>query len=78
MLIDNELKEIFESLFKIDKSKLTEKTSIDDIEEWDSLEHIKLILEIEEKYNIKFDLDVIPHLTIISKIQDEIDKVKKR
>lgn len=77
MQIDNELKEIFESLFKMDNSKITENMSNEDIEEWDSLEHIKLILEIEAKYNIKFDLDVIPQLTVIGKIQNEINKIKK-
>lgn len=77
MQIDNELKEIFKNLFKINENSITENTSSDDIEEWDSLEHIKLILEIEMEYKIKFNLDAIPQLTNVGKIQEELNKSKK-
>lgn len=61
MNVNMERKEIFEKLNEIfcdvldlDGVELTDLTSADDIEEWDSLSHIQLIVAIEKKFNIKF------------------------
>ncbi len=35
---------------------------VDVIEEWDSLSHIKLIIELEKEFDISIDPDVIPSL----------------
>lgn len=51
-------------------------TSKDSIEEWDSLEHLKLILEVESKFGIKFSLEVIPNITSVNAIKEEIEKLK--
>jgi acyl carrier protein len=32
---------------------ITEKSSVDNVEDWDSLHHIKLITEIEKEFKIK-------------------------
>lgn len=53
--IFNKLNEIFEDVLDLDETpKLTDTTSADDIEEWDSLSHIQLIVAIEKAFKIKF------------------------
>lgn len=53
--IFNKLNKIFEDVLDLDKTpKLTDTTSADDIEEWDSLSHIQLIVAIEKAFKIKF------------------------
>jgi acyl carrier protein len=74
MNLDPKLQELIADFFGKDKTDITINSSKDNIEEWDSLEHIKLVLEIEEKYNFKFSLDVIPNLTSVNAMQEELKK----
>lgn len=53
MDIIKELQEIFREIFD-DEVIISNKTTADDIEDWDSLTHMQLIVEIEKKYHIKF------------------------
>lgn len=43
------MQEIFE-----DVQNITEDTTADDIEDWDSIGHVYLIAEIEDEFHIKF------------------------
>jgi len=52
--IIKELTPIFEDLFDEEDLVLTEKTTADDIEDWDSLTHVHLIVLIENHYSVKF------------------------
>ncbi len=45
---------IMEDVFDIDGLVVTPETSAADLEEWDSLSHIRLIVAIERKFKIKF------------------------
>lgn len=46
--------EIFRDVLENDDIDLTNETTADDIEEWDSLTHIQLIVAVERHYGIKF------------------------
>ena len=48
------MNEIFIDVLDLDELELTDETSANDIEEWDSLSHIQLIVAIEKAFRIKF------------------------
>ncbi len=52
--IFDQLNEIFIDVLDLDECNLTDETSANDIEEWDSLSHIQLIVAIEKKFKFKF------------------------
>lgn len=60
--IINDLEVIFQDIFDDESIVLTESTNSDDIEDWDSLEQINLLVAIEKKYSIKFKLDDVAKL----------------
>jgi|WetSurMetagenome_2_1015567.scaffolds.fasta_scaffold1200070_1 acyl carrier protein len=74
MNLDPKLRSLIAEFFNKSIADVNIDSSKDDIEEWDSLEHIKLVLEIEEKCNVKFSLDIIPNLTSVKAIQEELNK----
>lgn len=46
--------EIFIDILDKEDIELTDQTTANDIEEWDSLAHIRLVVAIEKKFNIHF------------------------
>jgi acyl carrier protein len=52
--IYSRLAEIFRNLFDEDSLQLTPGLSAKDIDGWDSLTHIRLILTIEKAFKVKF------------------------
>lgn len=74
--IYKELTNIFIDIFDDDTIILDDKTTAQDIEDWDSLEQANIIVAIEELYKIKFDLDEVLDLKNVGQIVDIIiDKV---
>ena len=51
--IENKLKHVFQNVFEDSKIEIRNDLSAKDVDNWDSLTHMILISEIEEKFNIK-------------------------
>jgi len=45
---------IFKDILDINEINLTNETTAEDVENWDSLSHINLIVAIEKNFNISF------------------------
>ena len=52
--IHNRLQEIFRDVFDDDAIVLTDDLSAKDIDGWDSLQHINLIIAVEKRFGIRF------------------------
>lgn len=70
-----ELEVIFRDIFDNDDIVLTDATNSDDIEDWDSLEQINLLVAIEKKFNLKFKLDEVSNLANVGDMVSLIEKL---
>lgn len=50
----SEVQDIMRDVFDLDDLVITPDTSAEDVEEWDSLSHVRLIVAIERKFKFKF------------------------
>ena len=48
------LQVIFRDVLDNEDIELNDQTTADDVEEWDSLSHVQLVVAIEKDFNIKF------------------------
>lgn len=54
-----ELTDIFRNNFDDDSIELSDDTASDDIEGWDSMEQVNLLIIIQERFKIKFNIEQI-------------------
>ncbi len=53
------LNKVFRDVFDDDSITVNPKTTANDIEDWDSLEHITLIAAVEKEFKMKFKMGEI-------------------
>jgi acyl carrier protein len=52
--LQSDLQKVFRRVFDDDDLTISDSTSADDIDGWDSMAHINLIIAIENQFKIKF------------------------
>lgn len=64
-----EVRKILEEIFRINGTDITPETKMEDIDSWDSLTHMEMIVELEDMFGIEFTADEIMEMTIVGKIE---------
>ena len=68
------VEEIFREELELDDLVLTDETTADDVEEWDSLSHVQLVAAMEEAFGIEFKSREILSWENIGDLIDSIEK----
>jgi acyl carrier protein len=66
------LTEVFIDVFDDEDIKLNDNTTSDDIEDWDSLEHVNLIVAIEKEFGMKFTMGEVTGMKNVGAMVDII------
>ena len=68
MVLDQRLRRVFASVFGVDPDRLAEDDSPTSIPDWDSVNHIHLILSLESEFGVSFDPGEIGELSTVGAI----------
>ena len=66
------LNEVFRDVFDDDSIEVDDLTTADDIDDWDSLEHITLINAVEREFKMKFKMGEISSMKNVGEMVDAI------
>ena len=66
------LNEVFRNVFDDDDIEVEAGTTADDIEDWDSLEHINLISAVEDEFGIRFKMGEVSSMKNVGEMVDII------
>ncbi len=66
--MENKIKNLVAKILNVDESQLTNESSPNTIENWDSLKQMEIIVSIEEEFNIEFDDDDVLNIKNIDSI----------
>ena len=66
------LNDIFRNNFDDDSIELNDETSSADIEDWDSLEQINLVVAIQETFHVKFNIGEVNAMKNVGEMVDFI------
>lgn len=67
-----ELDIVFQDVFDDDSISVCDATTSDDIEDWDSLEHINLVVAVERRFGIKFNIGEVNMFKNVGEMVDII------
>lgn len=66
------LTKVFRNVFDDDTIVITRRTTANDIDDWDSLEHINLIAAVERRYRIRFTMKEVSSMKNVGEMIDII------
>ncbi|VIO71731.1 acyl carrier protein [Bradyrhizobium ivorense] len=70
----SKLTAVFQDVFDEDDLALTPQTTADDVDGWDSLSHIRLVLAVSKAFGVKFSASEIGSLKNVGEFADLIEK----
>lgn len=53
--IEERVRAVIADVFGLDPGEVGPQTSIDDVEAWDSLQHLTVVLALEEEFDVQLD-----------------------
>lgn len=66
------LNEVFQDVFDDEDITVNDATTAEDIDDWDSLEHINLIVAVEKKFGMKFTMGEVSGMKNVGEMADLI------
>lgn len=76
-MMEQEIIDLVAGVLKIAPERITRATTMDDLQEWDSMRNVMILSTLEEHFDIMFPEDDIFDLISIDALVNEVEKLKK-
>lgn len=73
----NRLNKVFREVFDDEEISLQDTTTADDIEDWDSFEHINLVVAVESEFSFKIPMGKVITMKNVGEMVDIILEMGK-
>jgi len=73
MAITEKLTEVFREVFDDEGIELFDEMTADDVDEWDSLSHVNLMIAIELAFDIEFQQNEIQNFANVGELRKSIE-----
>ncbi|MCF6325019.1 MAG: acyl carrier protein [Gammaproteobacteria bacterium] len=68
--MDENLVEVVSEVFGVDEDDITPETSPENLDNWDSMNHLKLVTAIEEEFSINLSMDEVEAIVDVKSLSD--------
>jgi acyl carrier protein len=68
------LNEVFQQVFDDDELAVDRSTTADDVEGWDSMMHVTLMINVEKAFGVKFTSSEVASLKNVGELVDLLDR----
>ena len=66
--------EILSELFAVPPESLTFDSSMETVEKWDSLQHLNVVFDVEQKFGLEFSPEEVLELNSVRKIVEIVER----
>ena len=71
-----QVRNVASDIFGIPADQITTESSPETIENWDSMQHLYLVLAIEETFGVQFDPEEIEHMNNVGAVARLVEKLR--
>ena len=73
--IDERIKDVMSAVFEVDAEIINEGSSQDNIESWDSIKTLDLIVSLEEEFGVTIPIDEVGNMTNFKYIKSILEEL---
>ncbi len=72
----NKIKEVLSEVLEMDNSEITDDLNQENCLKWDSLQHLNIMVELEEAFDLSFEPEEIADMITLEKIIEIVTSKK--
>lgn len=72
--MEEKIKKLFKEVLRIEDFKFNDNLSQDNCMNWDSINHLKIIVGLEKMFGIKFSVDDILSMVNVKTVKERLKK----
>lgn len=69
----NDFLEFVAGIFEDDVKHISMETEYNQYEKWDSMAHLRLVMELEEKYQVQIPIDAVMEIKTLGQLYELIE-----